>query len=124
MSLQPMIPPTRFDIFLLTGGCSEGLDAFSFFLKKKYDGGWWSFVGNHYLPWHILFVASGFEWFTASCSVAVESCSHVYQRTRQKERKERKREREWEQSICLQEFGVITPTHDMSLHDWSKNVEP
>ena len=32
LSLQPMIPPKRFDIFfLLTGGCSEGLDAFSFF---------------------------------------------------------------------------------------------
>ena len=32
-SLQPiMIPPKRFDIFFpLTGGCSEGLDAFIFF---------------------------------------------------------------------------------------------
>ena len=30
-SLQPMIPPKRFDIFFpLTGGCSEGLDAFRF----------------------------------------------------------------------------------------------
>ena len=29
--LQPMIPPKRFDIFPLTGGCSEGPDAFSFF---------------------------------------------------------------------------------------------
>ena len=28
--LQPVIPPKRFDIFLLTGGCSEGLDAFRF----------------------------------------------------------------------------------------------
>ena len=27
--LQPLIPPTRFDIFSpLTGGCSEGLGAF------------------------------------------------------------------------------------------------
>ena len=25
--LQPMIPPKRFDLFPLTGGCSEGLDA-------------------------------------------------------------------------------------------------
>ena len=33
--LQPMIPPTkRFDMFPLTGGCSEGLGAFRFFLKK------------------------------------------------------------------------------------------
>ena len=31
--LQPMIPPKRFDIFPLTGGCSEGLDAFRFFFK-------------------------------------------------------------------------------------------
>ena len=31
LSLQPMIPPKRFDIFPLTGGCSEGLDAFIFF---------------------------------------------------------------------------------------------
>ena len=32
--LQPMIPPKRFDIFSpLTGGCSEGLDAFRFFFK-------------------------------------------------------------------------------------------
>ena len=30
---QPMIPPRRFHIFPLTGGCSEGLDAFRFFLK-------------------------------------------------------------------------------------------
>ena len=33
LSLQPMIPPKRFDIFPLTGGCSEGLDAFRFSLK-------------------------------------------------------------------------------------------
>ena len=33
--LQPMIPPERFDIFPLTGGCSDGLDAFRFFLKKS-----------------------------------------------------------------------------------------
>ena len=26
-SLQPMIPPKRFDIFPLDGGCSEGIDA-------------------------------------------------------------------------------------------------
>ena len=31
--LQPMIPPKRFDIFPLTGGCSEGLDAFRFLFK-------------------------------------------------------------------------------------------
>ena len=31
--LLPMIPPKRFDIFPLTGGCSEGLDAFRFFFK-------------------------------------------------------------------------------------------
>ena len=29
-----MIPPKRFDIFPLTGGCSEGLDAFRFFFKQ------------------------------------------------------------------------------------------
>ena len=29
-----MIPPKRFDIFPLTGGCSEGLDAFRFLFKK------------------------------------------------------------------------------------------
>ena len=33
--LQPMIPPKRFDISPLTGGCSEGLDAFRFFFKNK-----------------------------------------------------------------------------------------
>ena len=33
--LQPLIPPKRFDIFSpLTGGCSEGLGAFWFFLKR------------------------------------------------------------------------------------------
>ena len=32
-SLQPVIPPKRFDIFPLTGGCSEVLDAFRFFFK-------------------------------------------------------------------------------------------
>ena len=29
--LQSVIPPKRFDIFPLTRGCSEGLDAFRFF---------------------------------------------------------------------------------------------
>ena len=40
LSLQPMIPPKRFDIFspltdryYNTGGCSEGLDAFIFSLN-------------------------------------------------------------------------------------------
>ena len=33
--LQPLIPPKRFDIFSpLTGGCSEGLGAFCFFLNS------------------------------------------------------------------------------------------
>ena len=31
--LQPMIPPKRVDIFPTDWGCSEGLDAFSFFLQ-------------------------------------------------------------------------------------------
>ena len=30
-----MIPPKRFDMFPLTGGCPEGLDAFIFFFKNK-----------------------------------------------------------------------------------------
>ena len=30
-----MIPPRRFDIFTLTGGSSEGLDAFRFFFKHN-----------------------------------------------------------------------------------------
>ena len=30
-----MIPPKRFDIFPLTGGCSEGLDASRFFFKHR-----------------------------------------------------------------------------------------
>ena len=34
LSLQPMIPPKGFDIFPLTGGCSESLDAFSFFFEQ------------------------------------------------------------------------------------------
>ena len=33
--LQLMIPPKRFDISPLTGGYSEDLDAFRFFIKKK-----------------------------------------------------------------------------------------
>ena len=33
LSLQPMIPPKRFEIFSLTGGWSEGLDAFKIFFK-------------------------------------------------------------------------------------------
>ena len=33
--IQPLIPPKRLDIFPpLTGGCSEGLGAFSFFFKN------------------------------------------------------------------------------------------
>ena len=32
-SLQPIIPPKPFDIFPLTGGRSEGLDAFRFVFK-------------------------------------------------------------------------------------------
>ena len=36
-SLQPMIPPERFDIFPLTGGCSGGPDAFRFCFKQT-DG--------------------------------------------------------------------------------------
>ena len=36
LSLHPMIPPKRFNIFPpLTGGCSEGLDAFRFFFTNK-----------------------------------------------------------------------------------------
>ena len=36
LSLQPTIPPKRFDISPpLTGGCSEGLDAFRFFCKVR-----------------------------------------------------------------------------------------
>ena len=36
LHLQPMIPPKRFDLFSpLTGGCSEGLDAFRFFFKQR-----------------------------------------------------------------------------------------
>ena len=31
LSLQPMIPLNVLTFFLLTGGCSEGLDAFGFF---------------------------------------------------------------------------------------------
>ena len=35
LSLQPMIPPKRFDIFsAVCVGCSEGLDAFRFFFKE------------------------------------------------------------------------------------------
>ena len=32
--LKSTIPPKRFDIFPLTGGCSEGLGAFIFFFKQ------------------------------------------------------------------------------------------
>ena len=31
-----MIPPKRFNIFPLTGGCSEGLDGLRFFLKSTH----------------------------------------------------------------------------------------
>ena len=31
--MQPIIESKRFDIFPLTGGCSEGLDGFRFFLE-------------------------------------------------------------------------------------------
>ena len=34
-SLQPMIPPKRLTFSPLTGGCSEGLDAFRFFFQDK-----------------------------------------------------------------------------------------
>ena len=36
--MQPMIPPKRFDIFFpLTEGYSEGLDAFNFFFKNRFQ---------------------------------------------------------------------------------------
>ena len=38
LSLQPMIPPKHFDISPLTGGYSEGLDAFRFLLKHSSFG--------------------------------------------------------------------------------------
>ena len=41
LSLQPMIPSKRFDVFPLTGGCSEGLDVCVFFpliLTNKFVG--------------------------------------------------------------------------------------
>ena len=42
LSLQPVIPPKRFDIFFpLTGGCSKGLHAFRFFFEDRY-----SLIGN------------------------------------------------------------------------------
>ena len=34
LSLQPMFPPQYFDNFSHEGGCSEGLDAFRFFVNK------------------------------------------------------------------------------------------
>ena len=35
--LQPLIPPKRFDIFSpITGGCSEGPDAFRFSFKRPW----------------------------------------------------------------------------------------
>ena len=34
--MQAMIPPKRFDIFPLIGGCSEGLDAFRVFFKMPH----------------------------------------------------------------------------------------
>ena len=37
LSLQPTIPPKRFDIFPLTGGCSEGLDALLFSLDFSFN---------------------------------------------------------------------------------------
>ena len=43
-----------------------------------------------------MFVASGFEWFTAFCSVAVESClTRLWKDTSEIEKREREREREW-----------------------------
>ena len=35
LSLQPMVPPKRFDIFPPDWGCSEGLDVFRFFLIHR-----------------------------------------------------------------------------------------
>ena len=35
LSLQSMIPCKRFDIFPLTGGYSEGLEAFGFYFKPQ-----------------------------------------------------------------------------------------
>ena len=33
--LEPMFPPKRFDSFSLSGGCSQGLDAYRFFFKPS-----------------------------------------------------------------------------------------
>ena len=33
--LQPMFPPKRFDMLPLSGGCSEGLNAFRYFFKVQ-----------------------------------------------------------------------------------------
>ena len=35
LSLQPMVPPKHLTLSPLTGGCSEGLDAFRFFFKRE-----------------------------------------------------------------------------------------
>ena len=42
VSMQPMIPHKRFDTFPLTGGCSEGLDAFRFFFKLLLYNTWYT----------------------------------------------------------------------------------
>ena len=70
--------------------------------------------------WLVLFVASGFEWFTASRSVAVESyLTRLLKDTSEstKTEVEIKRERKTEhlpprvRRNYAERFGVITPTH-------------
>ena len=60
-----------------------------------------------------VFVASCFEWFTASRSVAVEShLTRILKDASERAKIEREIKREsGRESIYLQEFGVITPTH-------------
>ena len=68
-----------------------------------------------------VFVASGSEWFTASRSVAVGYClTRLLKGTSERTKRERERDKEREreikresggESIYLQEFNVITPTH-------------
>ena len=76
-----MIPPTeRFDIFppALTGGCSEGLDAFIFFFKQTFTG---TFASDDpdkkYLTTFREFTGGLFLWKVANGGLS-QGCNNAY----------------------------------------------
>ena len=83
------------------------------------------------MPILVLSAASGFEWFSASRSVAVESyLTRLLKDPLKRTNIERDIKRERKREHLLPRVRRNTPKHSaelhahMSLHNWSRNAEP